>query len=61
MFYFRRECLWNTPDILLADLIRRAGNMRSYASDTALPGGKYEEGDKDAEDTARREAHEEVS
>ena len=26
--------------------------MRSYASDTALPGGKYEEGDEDDEGTA---------
>jgi hypothetical protein len=30
--------------------------MRSYASDTALPGGKYEEGDKDEEWTAVRDA-----
>jgi hypothetical protein len=26
--------------------------MRTYAKDTALPGGKYEEGDVDAEGTA---------
>ncbi len=26
--------------------------MRTYASDTALPGGKYEEGDQDEEGTA---------
>lgn len=26
--------------------------MRSYASDTALPGGKFEEGDEDDEGTA---------
>lgn len=26
--------------------------MRTYAQDTALPGGKYEEGDIDAEGTA---------
>jgi coenzyme A diphosphatase NUDT7 len=31
---------------------RRAGDMRTYAQDTALPGGKYEEGDIDAEGTA---------
>lgn len=31
---------------------RRAGDMRTYAQDTALPGGKYEEGDVDAEGTA---------
>ncbi|RSH92271.1 hypothetical protein EHS25_008686 [Saitozyma podzolica] len=34
--------------------------MRSYASDTALPGGKYEDGDEDEEGTARREAYEEI-
>lgn len=46
--------------------------MRTYAQDTALPGGKYEEGDNDSEGTAvcrhpqsgadqqRREAYEEV-
>jgi coenzyme A diphosphatase NUDT7 len=33
---------------------RRAGDMRTYAQDTALPGGKYEEGDVDAEGTAVR-------
>ena len=31
---------------------RRAGDMRTYAQDTALPGGKYEEGDIDSEGTA---------
>jgi len=31
---------------------RRAGDMRTYAQDTALPGGKYEEGDVDSEGTA---------
>ncbi|WVF69695.1 hypothetical protein IAT40_004474 [Kwoniella sp. CBS 6097] len=41
-------------------LSTRAGNMRTYAYDTALPGGKYEEGDVDAEGTARREAYEEI-
>jgi coenzyme A diphosphatase NUDT7 len=28
--------------------------MRTYAQDTALPGGKYEDGDIDAEGTAVR-------
>ncbi|OCF58704.1 hypothetical protein L486_03194 [Kwoniella mangroviensis CBS 10435] len=41
-------------------LSTRAGDMRTYAHDTALPGGKYEEGDVDAEGTARREAYEEI-
>ena len=43
----------NTSSMLLMKLInRRAGDMRTYAQDTALPGGKYEEGDIDAEGTA---------
>ena len=33
-------------------IYRRAGDMRTYAQDTALPGGKYEEGDVDSEGTA---------
>ncbi|OWZ28460.1 hypothetical protein C347_05667 [Cryptococcus neoformans AD2-60a] len=41
-------------------LSTRAGNMRTFAHDTALPGGKYEPGDIDAEGTARREAYEEI-
>ncbi|WWC86800.1 uncharacterized protein L201_001679 [Kwoniella dendrophila CBS 6074] len=41
-------------------LSTRAGDMRTYAHDTALPGGKYEEGDIHAEGTARREAFEEI-
>ncbi|WRT64678.1 uncharacterized protein IL334_001612 [Kwoniella shivajii] len=41
-------------------LSTRAGDMRTYAHDTALPGGKYEEGDVDPEGTARREAFEEI-
>ncbi|WVQ83165.1 hypothetical protein IAT38_005303 [Cryptococcus sp. DSM 104549] len=41
-------------------LSTRSGNMRTYAQDTALPGGKYEEGDEDEEGTARREAYEEI-
>lgn len=35
--------------------------MRSYAGDTALPGGRREPGDRSPEDTARREAFEEVN
>ncbi|ODO07894.1 hypothetical protein I350_03475 [Cryptococcus amylolentus CBS 6273] len=41
-------------------LSTRAGNMRTFAHDTALPGGKYEPGDVDQEGTARREAFEEI-
>ncbi|KDQ15532.1 hypothetical protein BOTBODRAFT_31849 [Botryobasidium botryosum FD-172 SS1] len=41
-------------------LSRRADTLKSFPGDTALPGGKYEEGDKSAEDTARREAFEEI-
>jgi len=47
MFYFLRMSL---TQVKLMD--RRAGDMRTYAQDTALPGGKYEEGDIDAEGTA---------
>jgi coenzyme A diphosphatase NUDT7 len=35
--------------------------LRTYAGDTSLPGGKYEPDDRTLEDTARREAYEEVS
>ncbi|KAG8938715.1 hypothetical protein FRC04_007917 [Tulasnella sp. 424] len=38
---------------------KRADDLKSYAGDTALPGGKREKGDKSPEDTARREAYEE--
>ncbi|KAI0722498.1 NUDIX hydrolase domain-like protein [Earliella scabrosa] len=41
-------------------LSRRASSLRTYAGDTALPGGKWEERDKSAEWTARREAFEEI-
>ncbi|ORX34002.1 NUDIX hydrolase domain-like protein [Kockovaella imperatae] len=41
-------------------LSTRAEAMRTFAKDTALPGGKYEPGDKDEEATARREAFEEI-
>ncbi|CAK9786887.1 hypothetical protein CC85DRAFT_289453 [Cutaneotrichosporon oleaginosum] len=41
-------------------LTTRSGDLRTYAYDTALPGGKWEEGDKDEEWTARREAFEEI-
>ncbi|BEI83896.1 hypothetical protein CcaverHIS002_0405000 [Cutaneotrichosporon cavernicola] len=41
-------------------LTTRSGDLRTYAHDTALPGGKWEEGDLDEEWTARREAFEEI-
>ncbi|EGN94964.1 hypothetical protein SERLA73DRAFT_187238 [Serpula lacrymans var. lacrymans S7.3] len=41
-------------------LSRRSAELRSYAGDTSLPGGKVEAQDKTLEDTARREAFEEV-
>ncbi|KAF8629541.1 hypothetical protein AX15_003392 [Amanita polypyramis BW_CC] len=41
-------------------LNRRSTTLRSYAGDTSLPGGKVEEGDRLIEDTARREAFEEI-
>ncbi|KAF5358626.1 hypothetical protein D9758_007740 [Tetrapyrgos nigripes] len=41
-------------------LNRRASTMRSFAGDTSLPGGKMDPEDKTIEDTARREAFEEI-
>jgi len=43
-----------------AILDRRAKTLSSYAGDTALPGGMIDDDDKTIEDTARREAFEEV-
>ncbi|KAA1127231.1 hypothetical protein PGTUg99_032218 [Puccinia graminis f. sp. tritici] len=40
-------------------LTRRSKTMRTYAGETALPGGKMEPQDLSLEETARREAHEE--
>ncbi|KAM6496455.1 NUDIX hydrolase domain-like protein [Amanita muscaria] len=41
-------------------LSRRSATLRTYAGDTSLPGGKVDPGDKSFEDTARREAFEEI-
>ncbi|KAA1466730.1 hypothetical protein DENSPDRAFT_926089 [Dentipellis sp. KUC8613] len=41
-------------------LSRRAATLRSYAGDTALPGGRVDPEDATIEDTARREAFEEI-
>ncbi|VDB90106.1 unnamed protein product [Peniophora sp. CBMAI 1063] len=41
-------------------LSRRASTLRSYAGDTALPGGKVDPEDESIEETARREALEEI-
>jgi len=41
-------------------LSRRSASLRTYAGDTSLPGGKVEHEDKTIEDTARREAFEEI-
>ncbi|KAJ7051745.1 NUDIX hydrolase domain-like protein [Mycena amicta] len=41
-------------------LNRRSATLRSYAGDTSLPGGKVEPRDRTIEDTARREAFEEI-
>ena len=38
----------------LTSLVRRAEGLRTYAGDTALPGGKVERGDRSLEDTAVR-------
>jgi len=41
-------------------LNRRSTTLKSYAGDTSLPGGRYDPGDTSSEDTARREAFEEI-
>ncbi|KAF8165916.1 NUDIX hydrolase domain-like protein [Crassisporium funariophilum] len=41
-------------------LSRRSASLRTYAGDTSLPGGKVDPEDKSIEDTARREAFEEI-
>ncbi|TFK33195.1 NUDIX hydrolase domain-like protein [Crucibulum laeve] len=41
-------------------LSRRSANLRTYAGDTSLPGGKVDPEDRTLEDTARREAYEEI-
>ncbi|KZT70259.1 hypothetical protein DAEQUDRAFT_214953 [Daedalea quercina L-15889] len=41
-------------------LSRRASTLRTYAGDTSLPGGKWEPRDRNIEQTARREAYEEI-
>ncbi|PPQ92758.1 hypothetical protein CVT25_003867, partial [Psilocybe cyanescens] len=41
-------------------LSRRSSTLRTYAGDTSLPGGKVDPEDRSIEDTARREAFEEV-
>ncbi|KZT29546.1 hypothetical protein NEOLEDRAFT_1215680 [Neolentinus lepideus HHB14362 ss-1] len=41
-------------------LSRRSATLRSYAGDTSLPGGKVEPQDRSIEETARREAFEEI-
>ncbi|GLB34335.1 putative NUDIX domain containing protein [Lyophyllum shimeji] len=41
-------------------LSRRSATLRTYAGDTSLPGGKADPEDGTAEDTARREAFEEI-
>ncbi|KAH9482169.1 Nudix hydrolase 22, chloroplastic [Psilocybe cubensis] len=41
-------------------LSRRSSTLRTYAGDTSLPGGKVDPEDRSIEDTARREAFEEI-
>ncbi|KAF8312660.1 hypothetical protein DL93DRAFT_2081915 [Clavulina sp. PMI_390] len=51
--------------VLVALFAGRSGDLyvmlnRSFPGDTSLPGGRWEPGDKSLEDTARREAFEEI-
>ncbi|KAH7098676.1 NUDIX hydrolase domain-like protein [Auriculariales sp. MPI-PUGE-AT-0066] len=48
---------WGDLHVLLS---QRANSMNSYAGDTALPGGRVDPQDRSLEDTARREAFEEI-
>ncbi|GJE87308.1 CoA pyrophosphatase [Phanerochaete sordida] len=41
-------------------LSQRSQHLRTFPGDTSLPGGKWDEGDRNVEDTARREAFEEI-
>ncbi|KAI0301893.1 NUDIX hydrolase domain-like protein [Multifurca ochricompacta] len=61
----------NTAAVLVALFVGRAGDLyvllsqraktlTSYAGDTALPGGRVDDEDRTIEDTARREAFEEI-
>ncbi|KAH9009956.1 NUDIX hydrolase domain-like protein [Lactarius hengduanensis] len=59
----------NCAAVLVALFVGRAGDLyvllsrqtlRSYAGDTALPGGRVDDEDETIEDTARREAFEEI-
>eukprot|EP00127_Corallochytrium_limacisporum_P006950 Clim_evm4s239 gene=Clim_evmTU4s239 len=45
---------------LMTVITRRCSNMRSHAGECALPGGKRDPGDKSIEETALREAWEEI-
>ena len=47
-------------DELTLLLTERAGNMSTHSGQIALPGGKTDDTDHDAVDTALREAHEEI-
>ena len=47
-------------DELMLLLTERAGNMSTHSGQVALPGGKTDDSDHDAVDTALREAHEEI-
>ena len=47
-------------DELMLLLTQRSANLSTHSGQIALPGGRTDEGDQDAVDTALREAHEEI-
>ena len=53
-------CVRDAPAGKQVLLVQRALHLNSHAGEVALPGGKWEEGDKDLATTALREAFEEV-
>ena len=52
--------LWDRPSGVRLILTKRASHLQHHPGQIALPGGKVDSADTDAETTALREAHEEI-